>query len=322
MLPGHAHISTTSDIDVSQSSAGTKPDTSFSARTRIQFQGVQLTLREVSFYYHDKSKSGGGVAPSEYTGLLDVTLPEKGIDVDLSLSLIPTPNTTERAQCEGFFKLEHTTVTISPDIALAVRKSNHPILVSVFKPIVKKRFRASLEKAVEEQIGMAVRFAGRVAWETHCRARVFRDGGAPAGAAYIGGLWSELGRLGKEPGLFSGWNASVGGGAGVVKDDPRTDTAFAMGAEPQILSGDKHGPAGNFSDKRSDGEGGTTGGLKGGKGALLRETRTLQQTVEAKSEEEGRRKGWRSEAFDGLAVAPGGGGGRLGLAGANSQKTD
>lgn len=299
---GHAHISTTSDIDIPPSPAGTKPDAPFT-KINIRVQGIRATFREASFRYHDKIKSGGA-APKEYTGLLDVTLPETGFNVDITLSVIPIPNLRDREQTQGFFKIEKINVNISPEITLAVKKSNHQLLVDVFKPIFKNQFRSSLEQALKEQISLVVQTADRVAWDTHQRAKVFIDGGAPTQAAYIGGLWGGLGRMRQLPELFvpTGWHLDVDGG-GVVKGDPRTDHAFTTGTEQQMLSRDKDGPAGNFSEKNLKPLEDTSTESQGSKQALLQKSLTLKKLVDVKFEEETKRAGWRSPAFDGLAAA-------------------
>ena len=58
----------------------------------------------------------------------------------------------------------------------------------------------------------------------------------------MAGWWSEFGKLSRgEGGLFKGWKATE---TGLIKDEGniRSDAVFALGAEPQVLPGEKRGP--------------------------------------------------------------------------------
>ena len=213
--------------------------------TRIYFQGLQIQLKEVSFYYHDKTAT---VGPAEFNGLLEFTLPPQGVDVDVVVRSIPSSaeGQRERARREGFLDVQRVDVKVSEDIELAVRQSNHQILVSVFKPVMVSRFREALQTVLEQQIRGALEWADAFAWDVGRRAEVFEDTGLPRGASLVAGVWSELGHLQRRSGgagLFGGWKAT---GTGVIKDVEGAQ--FAMGAEPQVLSGEKRGPKGTFAE--------------------------------------------------------------------------
>uniref|UniRef100_D8Q4R6 Uncharacterized protein n=1 Tax=Schizophyllum commune (strain H4-8 / FGSC 9210) TaxID=578458 RepID=D8Q4R6_SCHCM len=244
ILPGHAHIKTTAEADITQDVPGQEARTSASAQTTIQLQGVQLHLREVSFYHEQKEHSA--IAPNKFTGLVDVTLPPRGVDAEISLSMLPTTDTAGRERHGGFFKIERVTLNLSDDMDIKPHKTNHSLLVGAFKGTIKKRVRKALEGALRDQLEFALTFLDRTAYDIHKRAKVFLDTGLSPAAAYAGATVSEIGHLRSlpGPGPLTGWRAT---GTGVVKDDPRSDKAFAMGAEPQIISGDKRGPAGTFS---------------------------------------------------------------------------
>ncbi|EED79642.1 predicted protein [Postia placenta Mad-698-R] len=302
LLPGHAYIRNITDIDIKAPSAG-QADTAVGALTRVYIQALQLALREVSFYYKDKTAS---VGPAEFTGLLEFTLPPQGIDVDVVVRTIPNSpeGLKERARRSRFLEIQRVDVHVSEDVDLTIRESNHPILVSVFKPVMLSRFREALRTLLEQQVRSALDWLDALAWDVGRRAEVFGDAGLGRGASLVAGLWSELGHLQKgEGGLFSGWTAT---GTGVFKSD-QEGTQFAMGAEPQVLLGEKRGPKGTLSDSIAerydvDAEMEDARGIveEAGKSAKagVRKAKSFKDSVSAKAEEEKAREGWQSPAFD------------------------
>jgi hypothetical protein len=304
ILPGHAHFKTTTEMDISQKDASADAKTNFSTRTNVQFQGLQITLRDVSFYYKDLTANLG---PDTFTGILDMHLPEKGIDVELTLSMIPTADVNKRQDKKKFHTIDNVSVSLHDDLDVSVRDSNHSILVTVLKPLIRNRFRETLETTIKEQIRFALNWLDFFAFDVHQRAGVFTDAGAPSSVAYIGGFWSKIGAMRKEPGgLFEGMMAT---GAGFIKDDPNDDVKFAMGTAPQILAGSKRGPISPFT-----GEGAiTSDDLKGAAQDVQVQARqaaaagqevvyTFRRLVRERRAEEERKDGWRSSAFDALAV--------------------
>lgn len=304
LLPGHAHISTTAEADITQAAPGQEAQTSASAKTTVKLQGLQLSLKELSFYHEQKEHSG--VTPSKFTGLVDVEIPPRGVDAEISLSLLPTTDSGARERQGGFFHIDRVTLSLSDNMDIKPHKTNHSILVGTFKSTIKKRVRKALEGALREQLEFAFTFADRTAYDVHQRSKVFRDAGLAPAAAYAGAVVSEAGRLRQLPGPLTGWRAT---GTGVIKDDPRSDKAYAMGAEPQIISGEKRGPVGQFSgplggerpqDKApvADANGKVEGLTKEG----ARAAKTFKARKDEKEAEERKREGWRSGAFDALTA--------------------
>ncbi|KAH9848172.1 hypothetical protein C2E23DRAFT_764248 [Lenzites betulinus] len=306
LLPGHAYIRNITDIDIS-APAGGKADTAVGALTRVYLQGLQMQLKEVSFYYYDKTAS---IGPAEFTGVMALTLPPKGIDVDIVLRTIPnsTAGLAERARRGGFVEIQRVDVQVSEDIELNVTESNHQILVAVFRPLMLSRLRAALQTVLEQQLRAGVQWADAFAWDVGRRAEVFSDTGLPRGASLIAGFWSELGHLQKAAdgaGLFAGWRAT---GTGLVKQDAATGAQFAMGAEPQVLSGEKRGPRGTFAQPvgerapelaaAGDKAKGVAEQAKAVVKGKVREVKSFAETVRAKADEEKARPGWESPAFD------------------------
>ncbi|KZT63810.1 hypothetical protein DAEQUDRAFT_770247 [Daedalea quercina L-15889] len=310
LLPGHAYIRNITDIDI-QAPSGEQANTSVGSLTRIYIQALHLALREVSFYYKDKTAT---VGPAEFTGMLEFTLPPQGIDLDVVVRSIPNSleGLKERAQRGGFLEIQRVEARVSEDVDVKITQSNHSVLVSVFRPIMVGRFRDALRAVLEQQVRAALEGVDGLLWDVGKRADVFDDAGLGRGAALVAGFWSELGHLRKGTGgggLFGGWRAT---GTGIVKKDG--DTHFAMGAEPQVLSGEKRGPKGTLSDpvaERYDLEGKKDAAAEGAervKGVAeqakesmkegVQKVKGFGEAVERKTEEERARDGWQSEAFD------------------------
>ncbi|KAH9859178.1 hypothetical protein C2E23DRAFT_855798, partial [Lenzites betulinus] len=72
LLPGHAYIRNITDVDIT-APAGGKADTAVDALTRVYFQGPQMQLKGVSFYYYDKT------APVRMTGWVPYWAPIPGV---------------------------------------------------------------------------------------------------------------------------------------------------------------------------------------------------------------------------------------------------
>lgn len=275
---------------------------------------MQLALREVSFYFRDKSTS---VGPAEFTGLLEFTLPPQGIDVDAVVRVIPNSvdGLKEREKRKGFLDVQKVDVKVSDDIDVQIKESNHSIISTVFRPVIISRFKETLQTLLADNIHGALEWSDSFAWDVGNRAEVFADAGLPRGPSLVAGFWSELGHLQKgDTGLFKGWKAT---GTGIIKEggNAKDGAKFAMGAEPQVLSGEKRGPKGNFSEPladKMDVDVDAQGVAEGAKGQLkgvteqARETvkqgvqkvKSFKQAVEEKSEVEKSSPGWKSSAFN------------------------
>jgi hypothetical protein len=296
LLPGQAHIRNTTDVNLSKPSAGSDTETKFSSRTQIHFKGVQLKLNDVSFWYEDVN-----LKPiKNISGLMGINIPPQGLDVDIILGLRPQPSAKAQSpqNQHAFFNVERVLVDLN-DPTFNIRKSNHPILFTAFKPLVRSRLETTVQNAIKEHITTMLQVVDAIAYDIYSRAGVFRDSGLSTNASYIGALWSEIGHLRSQPGLFSGLKTTS---VGIVKDDPRQDAKFAMGAEPQIIPGEKHGPdVGGMQEKREQGakkarevKEGTTTGVPTDKSVVT----SFADQMRMKKEQEEQSQGWRSNAFD------------------------
>jgi hypothetical protein len=290
--------------------------------THIHGSGVQLELREVSFYYHDKTAT---VGPSEVTGIMELTIPPEGIEFDMKVRLLPNTEKglAERERIKGFHKIENVDVKISDNVNLVIKESNHSILMTVFKPAMLAGFRRVLAQTLTEQLRAALEFTDGVAFDISKRSVVFEDMGMTRGPALAGAIWSEIGHFvradgkSRRVGLTEGWQLT---GTGIVK---RADaSSVAIGAEPQILSGDKHGPKARLAEPLSNkaqravdaagldvdvdhamADATQTGQTVAEQATSLvqegvEKIRGFQQTIEEKKQAELKSEGWKSKAFD------------------------
>ncbi|KAJ3856188.1 hypothetical protein EV368DRAFT_32982 [Lentinula lateritia] len=320
LLPSHMYIRNITDIDIvapaSAPDAPVQPQskTQLGTLTQIRIQAIQLAVSDISFYYKDKTAS---IGPSEYTGRLSLTLPPKGIDVDVKLRLIPA--SLHRA----FHVIEHLDVRITDDFELDIKDSNHGVIFAMFKPIMALRLKSALEGFVAEHLRQIFEGLDGLAYDISERAEIFKDTGLGNGASVGAAVWSEVGRM-RRLGLdsrrrsqYTDWQAT---GTGVVMaerqvdletgEDKERERKFAMGAEPQILSGEKKGPDGTASESLSKRLRSATGQALDDTGVNIFEqaqeifeegknqVKSFKDTVRHKSDVEKHRKVWQSLAFD------------------------
>ncbi|PFH47867.1 hypothetical protein AMATHDRAFT_151108 [Amanita thiersii Skay4041] len=332
LLPSHVYVRNITDIDIHASASPHVPSTTaVGTLTHIRIQALQMALNDVSFWYRNKTAA---VGPSDFTGLMGLTLPEKGVDVDLKVRLIPanTSGPRSREALKHFHWIDKVEVKISDDIGLEVKESNHPILLSVFRPLMLMRLRDALERSLTEQLRGIITWFDGVAFDISKRREVFEDTGIGSGASLIAAIWSEFGRIQREHALGLGetdWRAT---GTGMVVEhyavgesgEPEKKASFAMGAEPQILSGSKHGPLGTGSESLRERMGGVIRDVEGrmdvdvggamqegvrnveevqqaAKDALKagrRQVLSFRRSIETKAREERKMEGWKTNAFD------------------------
>ena len=199
---------------------------------------------------------------------------------------------------------------------IEVKQSNHPLLTTLFKPFMVTRLKDALERTLSEELRGVVEWVDGVAWDVAKRREVFEDTGLGGGGSLMAALWSELGRLQRERTDETGLRAT---GTGVVVEQERGEgkgkSAFAIGAEPQILAGEKRGPLGTGSERLKDkvdeamdvdvGVGGirevledAEGRAKGMRKEGKKQVVGFRKSVERKKELEMRSKGWESASFD------------------------
>ncbi|KAI0319731.1 hypothetical protein OF83DRAFT_1240205 [Amylostereum chailletii] len=322
LLPGHAYIRNITDVDITAPENG-PATTSVGSLTHVHLKGLQMKLEEISFYYLDKTAALG---PSEFKGIVGVTLPPQGIDIDIKFRLLPSSpeGLKQRQQSAAYHRVERVDVSINEDTEFVVKESNHPVLLTVFKPILNSRLRNTLQTVLREQVRSVLESVDSIMYDVAERTQVFADAGVSRGPALSAAFWSELGRLQRLPGgLMSGWRAT---GTGLVKEmgDSSSGAALAMGAEPQILSPEQRGPIGTMSEPLADKtqrvvrEGAeqmdvdvhadasnvrdqAKEGVEEVRKATkegIRQVRAFKELVEEKQAVEAKKEGWKSDAFD------------------------
>jgi len=256
---------------------------------------------------------------------------------------VPAPLTTatmtvsQRSLHRAFHVIEHLEVRITDDFEIDIKECNHSLVVAMFKPIMALRLKAALEGFVAGQFRQLLEGLDGMAYDVSERAEVFKDTGLGSGAAMGAAVWSEIGRmrrLGKglrSGGRYTDWQAT---GTGVVVgerkvnletgEDKEGEVKFAMGAEPQILSGEKRGPLGTASESLSKRLRSATGQILDDTGVEvspdavpdamdaqqvveqakevaeegMKQFKSFKDTIQFKSKIEQQREGWQSSAFN------------------------
>ncbi|KAI0276949.1 hypothetical protein BGY98DRAFT_982822 [Russula aff. rugulosa BPL654] len=310
LLPGQVFVRNITDFEIAAPTEG-KSTTTVGALTHTHIKGLQLKLSELSFYYHDLTAT---VGPKEFSGLAEISLPPEGIDVDIKVRTIPNTaaGLAECAERKRFLRIDHVVVHVSEDVDVRVTKSNHPVLLTVFRPLLTARLRGALQATLSANIRRALDGIDALVWDTTSRAEVFQDVGLGRGPALASAWWSELGRLQRtHGGLFSGWRTT---GSGIVRNG--ADAEVALGAEPQVLGPEKHGPKGTLAqplkerarnagiDVDVSAEGiadvgkDVVGKAKEGVKVGIKKVRTFEEKISDKQKEEECTPGWESSAFD------------------------
>jgi len=172
----------------------------------------------------------------------------------------------------------------------------------MFRPLVTARLRSALQTTLSAHIRNALDGVDALVWDTVARAEVFQDAGLQRGPALATAWWSEFGRLRRtQGGLFSGLHMT---GTGVTYTSG--SAGVALGAEPQVLGSEKQGPKGKLAQPLGEraGDAGVNvdvdiaGQVGDGIKAGLRKVRTFEESIAEKEEEEKKKSGWESSAFD------------------------
>ncbi|KAF2838047.1 hypothetical protein M501DRAFT_1017080 [Patellaria atrata CBS 101060] len=110
-------------------------------KVMLSVSGVQCDLRDVSYYVKRKQ----GFPSITDKGVVDVYLGGQGFSFKVEME---TADSSDNAH---FFKVDKVSVDVKhPNIK--VKKSNHKLLFSLFKPLLLKVIRPVIEKVLEKQI--------------------------------------------------------------------------------------------------------------------------------------------------------------------------
>jgi len=107
----------------------------------LSFSGIQMDLRDVSYYVKRKQ----GFPSLTDTGIADIFLGGSGFSFKIKLS------TADSKDKQKFFKIDKVDVDVK-NFTVKFQKSKHKILFSLFKPVMLKVMRPALQKVMEKVI--------------------------------------------------------------------------------------------------------------------------------------------------------------------------
>src|SRR5271170_5956835 len=110
-------------------------------RFSVHASQIQCDLKDVAYYIKKK----GGFPSLKDTGVMDIFLGGQGLSFDMKLATA-APKDRNR-----IFKVENVTVKIQ-NLNIVLKKSNHKLLFSIFRPLLMAVVKPAVAKAAEVQI--------------------------------------------------------------------------------------------------------------------------------------------------------------------------
>jgi len=110
-------------------------------KIRVAFSGVQMDLKDVSYYIHKKT----GFPSIKDKGVMDIYMGGSGFSFDVALE------TADASDKRHFFKVNKVKVDIK-HLKLKLKQSNHKLLFNIFKPTLMGVVKPALTKIIEKQI--------------------------------------------------------------------------------------------------------------------------------------------------------------------------
>jgi hypothetical protein len=110
-------------------------------KVMIAVSGVQMDLRDVSFYVQKKQ----GFPSIKDTGVADIFMGGTGLSFKIEAE------TADKSDHQHFIKINKVNVDVK-NVNIKLKKSSHKILFALAKPIILKALRPALQKALEKQI--------------------------------------------------------------------------------------------------------------------------------------------------------------------------
>ncbi|XTI87546.1 hypothetical protein V2W45_1342398 [Cenococcum geophilum] len=111
------------------------------SKVMLSVSGVQMDLRDVSYYVKRKQ----GFPSITDKGVCDVFMGGNGLSFKVEME------TADPSDKIHFFKVKKVNVEIK-NLSIKLKKSNHKLLFSLFKPLLLKVMRPALQKILERQI--------------------------------------------------------------------------------------------------------------------------------------------------------------------------
>lgn len=110
-------------------------------KVMISVSGVQMDLRDVSFYVKKKQ----GFPSLQDTGIADIFMGGTGLSFKIEAE------NADKTDRQHFIKINKVDVDVK-NVNIKLKKSSHKILFALAKPIILKALRPALQKALEKQI--------------------------------------------------------------------------------------------------------------------------------------------------------------------------
>lgn len=110
-------------------------------KVMISVSGVQMDLRDVSFYVKKKQ----GFPSIQDTGIADIFMGGTGLSFKIEAE------NADKTDRQHFIKINKVDVDVK-NVNIKLKKSSHKILFALAKPIILKAVRPALQKAIEKQI--------------------------------------------------------------------------------------------------------------------------------------------------------------------------
>jgi len=110
-------------------------------KVMISVSGVQMDLRDVSFYVKKKS----GFPSISDLGVADIFMGGEGLSFKIKAE------TADKKDRQNFFKIDKVDVDIK-NVNIKLKQSKHKFLFALAKPLILKALRPALQKAIEKQI--------------------------------------------------------------------------------------------------------------------------------------------------------------------------
>ncbi|RAK74211.1 uncharacterized protein BO72DRAFT_385194 [Aspergillus fijiensis CBS 313.89] len=124
----------------------------------ISVSGIQADLRDVSYYINRKQ----GFPAITDTGIMDIFLGGEGFGFKIAAS------TAQKEDSQHYIKLDKVSVKID-SFNVKLKKSKHKALFTIFKPLLFRVVRPTLQKVIEQQIRDAFAKGDALAYEIQSR---------------------------------------------------------------------------------------------------------------------------------------------------------
>ncbi|PWY80665.1 hypothetical protein BO70DRAFT_293002 [Aspergillus heteromorphus CBS 117.55] len=142
----------------------------------ISVSGIQADLRDVSYYINRKQ----GFPAITDTGVMDIFLGGDGFGFKIAAS------TAQKDDRQNFIKLDKVSVKID-SFSIKLKQSKHKTLFTIFKPLLFRVVRPTLQKVLEQQIRDAFVKGDAFAYDIHSEAKKAQEASSedPANAPNI-----------------------------------------------------------------------------------------------------------------------------------------